>query len=179
MASRPSPNRYPLVSIDRKPIDPDPLRGFFLEQSERLILINVLNEDVVDLNGYCVIRKSDVRQLKIPREDSFVVRALKLKRVTPQIRHGISLGSWPDLLHSASSIFPLITIHREIYDRDVCLIGRPILMGNHSFQLKEIDTKARWSRSRRYKFSDLTKVDFGGGYEDALVRVSADDEAKE
>jgi hypothetical protein len=52
-------------------------------------------------------------------------------------------------------------------------------MGSRSFQLKEIDPQARWSRSRRYKFSNLTKVEFGGGYEDALARVSADDESAE
>lgn len=179
MTSRPSPDRYSLVSIDRKPVDPDCLRGFLLEQSEKLILINRVNEDVVDLNGYSVIRRSDVRHLKTLDKDSFMVRALKLRRVKPKIRHGILLSSWPELLQSASSIFPLITIHQEIYDRGVCFIGRPILMGTRSFQLKEIDPQARWSRSRRYKFSNLTKVDFGGGYEDSLARVAAESDNAE
>jgi hypothetical protein len=36
----------------------------------------------------------------------------------------------------------------------------------------DIDPDANWDRSYRRKISDLTKVDFGGGYEDALWRVA-------
>ena len=32
-----------------------------------------------------------------------------------------------------------------------------------------LDAAAEWSGERRMKFSDITEVDFGGGYEEALA----------
>jgi hypothetical protein len=76
-------------------------------------------------------------------------------------------------LKRANELFPLITISRERIDRNACQIGRIVSMNRVSFELEEIDTDASWGGRHRYKFSDVTRVDFGGGYEDALARVAA------
>jgi hypothetical protein len=44
--------------------------------------------------------------------------------------------------------------------------------------LKKIDPDARWGDTKRYRFRDLTKVDFGGGYEEALMLVAAGNKRK-
>jgi hypothetical protein len=67
----------------------------------------------------------------------------------------------------------LFTIHQEWLDKEVCFIGRLAVRTATTFGLKEIDPDARWTRSRSYNFKDLTKVDFGGGYENALARLAA------
>jgi hypothetical protein len=165
---------YDFTELSRKPIDHEPLRGFLLARSKRLTLIHLLNTDVMELNGYCVVRNKDISRARILKPGAFVLRALRLKGIAPEPKEGLSIADWPDLLRSATSLFPVITINQEIRDPEVCFIGRVVLMTDHSFSLNEIDPKARWSRSRRYLFSNLTKVDFGGGYEAALVRVAAD-----
>jgi hypothetical protein len=164
-------NRF--IEFDRKPVDRDLVRGFVLEFSERLTLISPLDDERFELNGYTVIRNCDVRRWRQSEEDSFCVRALKLKGIQPTRKRGLSLASWPELLKTANELFPLITISRERIDRNVCQIGRLVSENRVSFELKEIDTNGSWEDCQRYKFSDLTRVDFGGGYEDALARVAA------
>jgi hypothetical protein len=163
---------YDLVEINREPNDESPLEGFLLERTKDLILLNLVNPDVVCLNGYSVIRRRDVRKLKVQRKDAFLIRALRFKNIAPSGPSGISIASWPALLESLTREFPLFTIHQEWLDSEVCFVGRLATISGGTFGLKEIDPDARWNRSRSYKFKDLTKVDFGGGYEDALARLA-------
>ena len=164
-------NRF--VEFDRKPIDTQLLGGFVLEFSERLTLLSLLDDERFELNGYTVIRNSDVRRWRSVEQSSFRIRALNLKGVKPVRRRGLSLASWADLLKSANDLFPLVTISREMIDKNACQIGRILSMSRVSFELEEIDTDASWNGHHRYRFSDVTRVDFGGGYEDALARVAS------
>ena len=47
-------------------------------------------------------------------------------------------------------------------------------MAEEAVALKKIDPDARWGDTKRYRFRDLTKVDFGGGYEQGLALVAED-----
>ena len=78
-----------VVEFDRKPIDRDLLRGFVLEFTNRLTLIGLLDEDRFDLDGYVVFRNSDVRRWRPVREDSVLVRALRLKGIKPVRKRGL------------------------------------------------------------------------------------------
>jgi hypothetical protein len=163
---------YDLVKIDRKPIDEDPLKGFLLGQTKNLLLLNLVNTAMVCLNGYSVIGRREVTRVKVQRKDAFLARALRLKHLSPRMPPGISIESWQELLESVNRQFPLFTIHQERLDNEVCYVGRLAASSPTSFGMKEIDPDARWSRARSYKFKDLTRVDFGGGYEDALAHLA-------
>ena len=164
---------YDLVKINREPIDEQPLEGFLLERTKELLLLNLISTDVVCLNGYVVVRWRDVRKLKVQREDALMSRALRLKKIAASEPSRISIAGWPELLESLTREFPLFTIHQEWLDSDVCFVGRLATMSASTFGLKEIDPDSRWRGSRPYKFKDLTKVDFGGGYENALASLAA------
>ena len=164
---------YDLVEIHRPPIDEHRLEGFLLERTKDLILLNVISTDVVCFNGYTAIRRHDVRKMKVNRKNAFMIRALELKGYAASEPSGISIANWPELLESVNRKFPLFAIHQEWLDNEVCYIGRLAARTATTFGLKEIDPDARWSRSRSYNFKDLTRVDFGGGYEDALARLAA------
>jgi hypothetical protein len=102
---------------------------------------------------------------------------LRLKGIKPVRKRGLSLAGWPELLETANKLYPLISIFRKGIDRSVFRVGRLTSMNRVSFELKEIDADATWDECYRYKFSDLTCVRFGSGYEDALARVAAADAA--
>lgn len=163
-----------LVEVYREPIDDQSLKGFLLARSSHLALIHLLNTALVEMNGFTVVRNKDIRRIKRLNASSFMARALRLKGITPAPLASISVDDWPALLVSANNLFPIVTIHQEAIDNEVCYIGKMILMTDQSYSLKEIDPKARWIRSRRYLFKNLTKVEFGGGYEDALFRLSVE-----
>ena len=164
-----------IVDFRRPKLDEEYLRGFVLDYSDTLTLLNVLDSDFY-LNGFTVIRNSDVARYRTyDNKDYFLNRALRLKSIKPKRKPRVDLTNWKTLLLSAQKLFPLITIHREAISNEVCFIGRVASVTDKMFTLYEIDSDAEWDRPYRRKLSDLTKVDFGGGYEDALWRVAKED----
>ena len=166
-----------LVRFKRKPLDESFLYGFVLACSETLTLLHLLETATYTLNGYSVIRNEDVSLYAVyDRPDYYYdSKVLRLKGIKPQPQPEISLESFPDLLTSIDRLYPLFTIHRELIDNDICFVGRLAGMTPKTFTLYEVDDCAEWLGPRRYKFSDITKLDFGGGYEEALALVARPD----
>jgi hypothetical protein len=165
-----------VVDFKRPKIDDEYLRGFILDYSDTLTLLNVLDSDFY-LNGFTVIRNSDITHYRTyDNEDYFLNRALRLKSIKARRKPAVDLTDWKTLLLSAQKLFPLLTIHREAISNEVCYIGKLVSVTEKTFTLYEIDPSAEWDRPYRRRLSDLTKVDFGGGYEDALWRVAKEDD---
>jgi hypothetical protein len=75
-------------------------------------------------------------------------------------------------LCSANCAFPLVTIHREKIKPNVCWIGQVVQVRRGRLSLLEIGPDAKWDEEpTEYKVDEITRVDFGGGYEDALRLV--------
>jgi hypothetical protein len=164
-----------VVDFKRPKLDDEYLRGFVLNYSESLTLVNVLDSNFY-LNGFSVIRNSDVSEYRAyDKEDYFLNQALRLKSIKPARKPRVDLSDWASVLRTAQKMFPLLTISRESISRDVCYIGKLVSMTNKTFTLYDIDPDANWDRAYRRRFVDLTKVDFGGGYEDALWRVAKEE----
>ena len=99
-------------------------------------------------------------------------RAVGQFKLNPVRPPGISLTSLPDLLESIGRSYPLITIHPEKVKPDVCYIGPLLSIAKATFTIDDLDCNAEWSGPRRLRFSDVTRVDFGGGYEEALAATA-------
>jgi hypothetical protein len=161
-----------VVDFKRPKIDDHVLRGFVLDYSDSLTLINVLDDNFY-LNGFSVIRNCDITAYRAyDKDDYFLNQALRLISIKPARKPTVDLSNWATLLLTAQKIFPLITIHREAISNEVCFIGKLVAVTEKTFTIYDIDPDANWDRVYRRKMSDLTKVDFGGGYEDALWRVA-------
>ena len=79
------------------------------------------------------------------------------------------------MLTTANRAFPLVTIYREQADAGVCHIGRVVGVSKTSVTLLEIGPDATWyAEPEAYRLSEITRVDFGGGYEEALHLVGGD-----
>jgi hypothetical protein len=66
----------------------------------------------------------------------------------------------------------VVTIHRENVDPDICQIGRVVAVDKDKVRLLEINPDASWdSRPLVYRTREITRIDFGGSYEDALMLV--------
>ena len=163
-----------IVRIDRTPEIEDEIDGYVVGVSELFVMLHALDPDLMNLNGYIVLRAEDIHRYRV-RDDGefFLNRALKLKGIQPVPQPNIGLSSYSTLLASANTHFSLITIHREIMDAETCFIGRVQKLTEKTVTLEEINPAAKWERTRRYNFKDITRIDFGGGYEEALALVSA------
>jgi hypothetical protein len=106
---------------------------------------------------------------------AFVEAALKKRRQRRPKKPRVSVGSIEELLLSAGRAFPLVTIHREQIDPDVCWIGRVLGVDRGRLSLLEIGPDAKWENSpEEYRIPEMTRVSFGGEYENALHLVGGD-----
>jgi hypothetical protein len=131
--------------------------------------------DLILFNGFQAFRFKEVESVEAPAPYSgFVERALRLRRQTRPADPAIDLADVATVLSSASAAFPLISIHQEIADPEVCFIGAVEEIARGTLVLKTISPDAAWNEEReRFPLRDITRVDFGGLYEEAL-RLAAE-----
>lgn len=159
----------PVRVIRREPI-PGYLSGYVVGVSDDWVLLHVINGDDMRLNGYAAVRLRDVK--KVRRDTSFADRAVRARGERPTEQPDILLYDLPGLLSSADAHFSLINIQTEEKRLDECYIGRISRLTSKRLRLEEIDPKARWRYTRKYRLKDITCVQFGSGYEEALWLVS-------
>ena len=109
----------------------------------------------------------------------FTKKALKARNERAPKKPRVELESLESLLVTAGRWFPLVTIHREMVDPDICQIGRVEGVSKGRLRLFEIDPGAVWdAEATEYRLSEITRVDFGGDYEEALILVGRDPSLK-
>jgi hypothetical protein len=143
-----------------------------LDIGPRFFLLALVS-DGLRLNGFQCFRLSDVRKLSVPDKYApFHEAVLKKRGARFPKKPSVVVSSLAELLATASRAFPLITIHREKADPKVCWIGKVVDMDDGRVKLLEIGPDACWDKEpETYSMSEITRVDFGGDYEDALFLI--------
>ena len=161
-----------LVKFHRPFDNGAPTEGYVLQIGPEYFLLLLIGEDI-RLNGFQCIRLQDVRKLQIPTKYSeFIESALRLRGQAIERKPRVKFGTVKEILQSAHKIFPLLTIHCEKADPDTCHIGRVVDVDDKYVSLLEIGPDAIWEKKpESYRLRDITKIDFGGDYEEALVLV--------
>jgi hypothetical protein len=156
-----------------RPLEEGWVTGYVVDLGQRILLVALVSAEI-HFNGFECFRIADIRNLRIPDPHSdFVTQALRLRGERIPKKPRIDLGSFSELLISAARVFPLITIHREKANPDVCHIGRVVDVANGRLELLEIDPDAHWDdEPTSYRLSEITRVSFGGDYEAALCQVA-------
>jgi hypothetical protein len=154
------------------PYDPGSTTGYVLDIGPQFILLALIDENI-RFNGFQCLRIADVRRIKLPYPfEWFVTVALRKRKETLSTKPDIDLRSISTLIQSASQISPLITIHRERKCPDSCWIGKVKSVTGEHVTLLEIGPDAGWDeKPSKYLLREITRVDFGGGYEEALHLV--------
>ncbi|GAA5022613.1 hypothetical protein [Kitasatospora paranensis] len=126
----------------------------------------------VDLDGWTAVRTGDITKVRLHGDPtSLAVRALCRRGRWPVAApaQALALDSLPLLLESAGRDFGLVTLHAEGKRPDVCWIGAVVGLRRKSVRLLEVDTEARWeAEPTRFPSKHITRVDFGGRYEETL-----------
>jgi hypothetical protein len=146
--------------------------GYVLAVGPEFFLIALVS-DGIRPNGYQCFRLSDVRKLQVPdKYAQFHEAVLKKRGARFPKKPAVDVRSLPRLLLTANKAFPLITIHREKKEKSACWIGRVVAISNGWLTLLEIGPGASWDRElHTYRLSEITRVDFGGDYENALYLI--------
>jgi len=161
-----------LVRISRSIRRSDKVDGFVVGLGQEWVLLALLDANIY-LDGYVALRLTDVSKVKRRGgPDTFVGRALTARGHWPPVAVDVDLDSVAELIRTAAEMAPLVTLHIEAEAPDVCFIGRPVRFARRSVRLLEIDPQAEWnSKPTKWAFDELTRVEFGGRYEEVLALI--------
>jgi hypothetical protein len=147
------------------------IHGYVLVSGPRHFVVALVN-DRLWYDGFECFRIKDVRSIKPDPYATFAESALRLRRQRKPRPPRLDLESIQTLLATAGALYPLVTIHREKVEPDICRIGRIVGTSPKQVTLLEIGPGAEWDEATAtYPIKEITRVNFGGGYEDALALV--------
>lgn len=162
--------RQILVRFSRR-FEQSTIQGYVIDVGPRFFLLALVN-DRIRFDGFECFRRSDVKNLRPDPYAAFVEAALKKRGDRRPKKPRVSVEKIDDLLLSAGRIFPLVVIHREQINPDVCWIGRVLGIQRGRVSLLEIGPDAMWEDTpEEYRVMEITRVSFGGDYENALDLV--------
>ena len=165
-----------IVGLRRASAPTDDLLGFVVGLAHSLVLVHQV-DDRAFLDGYTALPVAEIFDAwTVDARATITERALRLAGENPQPLPELDLTSIRTVLEYANANFPLVTVHVERDVPDVCFIGRVERFGDDDFTLATITPAARWHDEETFAYSAVTRVGFGGRYEDALARVAASEE---
>ncbi len=147
--------------------------GYVLACGESLVCIANL-DDRVRFNGVDIFYRDQITALEVPAPHAtFYESALRLRGDEAPAPPPVDLSSMRSVLESVSRIAPLVVVHREVQEPDVCEIGQITALDGETFQMREIDPDADWADdSTEFRYEDVSRVGFAGEYEAALALVA-------
>jgi hypothetical protein len=161
-----------IVRITRGAFEAQGELGYVEALGEDLLLLARISDDLW-FDGFAVVRIGDISELEAPHEYAdFVEEALRLREELSHAAPAISLESIGSAIRTAGRLFPLVVIHREEVEPETCRIGSVQKLTKDTLTLLEIGPDAEWEEApSSVALEEITRVDFGGGYEEALALV--------
>ncbi|MFT4253963.1 MAG: hypothetical protein QM608_15945 [Caulobacter sp.] len=145
--------------------------GYIVGIGPAFLMLQVVSSEI-RFNGFSCYRLADVKNLQPALNPEFVEAALaKRGDATPETP-AVALDSVGDILATAGRLFPLIAVHPEIADPGACYIGAIISVEGGVAWMQDIGPDAIWEDEPiARQLESLTRMDFGGDYETALILV--------
>jgi ribosomal protein S18 acetylase RimI-like enzyme len=127
-----------------------------------------------ELDGFVAVRAADIRSVRASRWQSFT-RGVAERQGTwpPSAPDGLDLTTTRGLVRTVGVAAPLVSLSKEHRSTSSCRIGSPTSLGRRSVWLLEVDPDARWDpHATRFRYRDLTRIEFLGAYERDLRRAA-------
>jgi hypothetical protein len=94
---------------------------------------------------------------------------------SPGAPEGVGLDTIEGLLTSLGSKYPLLIIHVEKLDPEVCYVGKFVSASKRSLRLLEINPNAtRDEKSTKWPLNEITRVEVGSRYAQALLAIGGE-----
>lgn len=161
------------------PYDSEPEHGYVLDIGTNFFLFLFIN-DSIRFEGFECHLIADIKRLEIPNPfEDFIVAALRKRGECLERAPEVDLSSVTGVLNSASKLFPLVVIELGNKKKGVCFVGKVVDVSKGRLLMLEISPHAVWEKKpSRFWLKDITRVSFGGGYEEALRLVGGDPHAR-
>lgn len=151
----------------------DRLDGFVVGVGTTWLAMQPLS-DRVTFDGWRLARLKDVQAVSIdPDPDRFEIKALKARGLWPPTVPDVTLDDVVGALETAAAAAPLVTVHDEFDRPDVCWVGAVQSVAPRALRLLKVGPSGDWHRRvSTFDPEDITRIEFGGGYEEALHLVA-------
>lgn len=158
-----------LVRLERGELEP--LEGYAVGVGEQWCLLALLDPALV-LDGHVALRLEDIRRVRTRPRQEVAQGALVLREQWPPCApDGVELDDVRSVVTSLAA--PLVTVHPEHDDPDVCFVGVPRGFGRRTLWLRELTPAATWTNDvTKHRVDGITRVDVGGQYEQALLALA-------
>jgi len=153
--------------------DADLVDGFVVALGREWVALARLS-DRIELNGWTMLRLKHVRAVKLtPDPDAFKVKALKARGQWPPTPPSVRLDDVSDLVTDVAATASMVAVHCELDRPDVCWIGAVREVKGKTLSLLDVKPNGSWDRKpQKFDLDDVTRLDFGDGYQDALLIVA-------
>lgn len=154
--------------------DFDDIEGFIVDIGRQWVLLAVLDPMIV-LDGFAALRIEDIHAVNVQNNSDSIRQALELRGLWPPSppQAPVALSDVRALLSSAAGASPTVTMHLDETDPDCCYIGALRDMDTNHVALLEVTPSAEWDpEPTLYLLDEVTRVDIGGKYEEALFAVA-------
>jgi hypothetical protein len=161
-----------LVRVRRGIRKAERVEGFVIGVGEQWVLLNLFDPDMF-LDGHAALRLGDIRGVeRRGGPASFPVRALRHFGESPLPLDGVDLDTIHGLFASLGSTYPLLLIHVEELDPEVCYVGKYVSASKRNLRLLEISPRATWDdKPTKWPLKAITRVEVGSRYAEALLAV--------
>ena len=146
----------------------DDVLGFVVDFSDALVLVHAFDRDVIALNGYAAMRRSEFVGLRSV-EDHFLHEAARAAGVGPT-DPGADLADLPSFLRWAGRLGLVGVHHRD--DPSSRFVGGVATVDDELLVLHGVDRTGAWADTFEYRVDDLVMVDVLDTYLRALERVA-------
>ncbi len=159
-----------LVRFDRR-FEKWRARGYVQAVGPSFFLLALVS-DRLHFDGYECFRIGDISGLVPDPYAAFAEAALNKRGEKLGRPPRVDVSNIETIVRTAGKVFPLLTIHIERIDPDVCYIGKVRDVDDRRLLLQEIRPSASWHiEPTPYLLRRITRVSFGGDYEGALHLV--------
>jgi hypothetical protein len=148
--------------ITRPDVEDNALYGFIVNSSEALTLI--AKEYDFYLDGYMVLRNSDIEICKPTPTTRYCTRILKKEGLIPDTSDAehIDLSSWAALLRDLKKQRDFVIVEDETSDE--FLIGPIERVNKKSVTIHYFDGAGKWKEPRNILYDEVSSVSFASNY---------------
>ncbi len=156
-----------IVKLWRQSINEDKQAGYVVGLSKTWVLLQEIEGDTFVLDGYKAMRLAHVSSLKA--DSSFAGEYFLRRGLFPQAQPDLDLTDLHSLLDSVSENYAMFMIEREKEEPGIGFIGVAEGLTKRSLWMRKFSSKAKWIGTEKFKLKDITSINFGGGYVNALI----------
>jgi hypothetical protein len=157
-----------LVSLERKAIDPHPIRGFVLDFSSKLLLLQTEYDFYID--GFQVVRIKDISHIRVgSKTDRFQKQLLQDEGLLNAVKfdYRIDLTNWKTALSELMETHPFLILEYESLnpEEENFFFGTPLRCKSRSLSLRFFCGDGSWlDKPPTVQFKKLTRCKFDCNY---------------